>query len=540
MATSPKVKPIKIIVTEDKVRRWTELRKNVLLIGTHGIGKSEIVKYVWEKLLGMVEGTDWKYLSASTLDPWIDFIGIPNVEGNGTLNADILLKVFFLIEQVHKHGMSLEDAKALLKADISGEKKLTFVQPSWIKTVKYIFLDEFSRSHAKVRNGLMEMIQFKSINGSPLPNLVAVWGAINPHNDEDFKYDVDQLDDAQQDRYHLHIYMSDTPSASWFSQHFKDPNLGGALVNWWSAQPEKARKHMSPRRLEYAVQHIIDDGDPREVIPDAICEGANAKELEDIVKNSSPILQNMKDIYREKDTHKAVEFLADERNWFYAKAEIMRTKAMMNFFVPCLPEEKIASLMASDKTVFDLLVKFAKDSKADEVLQEKVRDVFDDVLETTADTSLKTRITTEFADLMDVPDVLAENPNKAVFQYKTDSQQVFANALKKVVAGPPETPSGKMRTFSELRNCLPSSFTPVGGVKLAFRVLEAHIFGQMTASEQSEVLVKPQHWGDVMGFINKLVKDLVDAGCKVNDVRTEYPGIWKLCLLGKKTFYYAI
>ena len=44
-------------------------------------------------------------------------------------------------------------------------------------------MDEFSRAHKKVRNAVMELIQFKSINGRKFKNLKIVWAAINPDDD---------------------------------------------------------------------------------------------------------------------------------------------------------------------------------------------------------------------------------------------------------------------------------------------------------------------------------------------------------------------
>ena len=40
-----------------------------------------------------------------------------------------------------------------------------------------IFMDEYNRTNPKVRNALMELIQFKSINGRKFPNLKVVWAA---------------------------------------------------------------------------------------------------------------------------------------------------------------------------------------------------------------------------------------------------------------------------------------------------------------------------------------------------------------------------
>ena len=42
--------------------------------GRHGVGKTAIIKDVFERA-----GLRWKYFSCSTLDPWVDFVGVPKV-----------------------------------------------------------------------------------------------------------------------------------------------------------------------------------------------------------------------------------------------------------------------------------------------------------------------------------------------------------------------------------------------------------------------------------------------------------------------------
>ena len=52
---------------------------NVLLTGRHGVGKTALVNDVFNKLKW-----NWRYFSASTIDPWVDLVGIPQ-EVNGKL-----------------------------------------------------------------------------------------------------------------------------------------------------------------------------------------------------------------------------------------------------------------------------------------------------------------------------------------------------------------------------------------------------------------------------------------------------------------------
>ena len=70
-------KPASTKVTPQMMRLWMENKLNVLLIGRHGVGKSQMTQAFWYNEMGLTEGETCKYLSASTLDPWVDLVGIP-------------------------------------------------------------------------------------------------------------------------------------------------------------------------------------------------------------------------------------------------------------------------------------------------------------------------------------------------------------------------------------------------------------------------------------------------------------------------------
>ena len=73
-------------------------------------------------------------------------------------------------------GLTLSEF--LKKTDDNGNSYLDLVRPQEFQDdeVEAIFMDEFSR-HKKVRNAVMELIQFKSINGRKFKNLKIVWAA---------------------------------------------------------------------------------------------------------------------------------------------------------------------------------------------------------------------------------------------------------------------------------------------------------------------------------------------------------------------------
>ena len=230
---------------------------NVLLSGKHGVGKTALVKQCFEDA-----GLNWQYFSASTMDPWVDLIGVPK--------------------------------------EIDG--KLALIRPASIdyENVEAIFLDEYNRSHKKIRNAVMELIQFGSINGHRLPNLKIVWAAINPDNDEDFDYDVDKLDGAQIDRFHVHINVPYEPCMRFFRDRYG--SQGVSVVKWWKNLNKETRLLCSPRRLEYALNVVMAKGDARYVLDSklGIPEFTSAVELGDPVETLDAMMGLSDDEIRKK------------------------------------------------------------------------------------------------------------------------------------------------------------------------------------------------------------------------------------------------
>jgi MoxR-like ATPase len=123
----------------NKLHFYFKNQKNVLLSGPHGVGKTSIVKEVFESN-GLIMGQDCLIFSAATMDPWTDLIGIP-------------------------YPVKSND-----------ETEVKYLKPSHIdeSRIQAIFFDEYNRSHKKIRNAVMELIQFKSINGRKFENLKVV------------------------------------------------------------------------------------------------------------------------------------------------------------------------------------------------------------------------------------------------------------------------------------------------------------------------------------------------------------------------------
>jgi len=212
---------------------WIKHNYNVLFHGRPGVGKTSMVFEAFEKQ-GWEKNVDYLYFSAATIDPWVDLIGVPSK----TINDD-------------------------------GDEVLKLIRPDTIKnnTIKALFVDELNRSHKKVRNALMELIQFKSMNGLRFPNLEIIWAAVNPDDDDEMKFDVEKLDLAQEDRFQIHVQIPYKPNENYFATKFNDADMAEAVCKWWNEQPEKVKQQLTPRRLEYAIDVFMKTNDLRFVVP---------------------------------------------------------------------------------------------------------------------------------------------------------------------------------------------------------------------------------------------------------------------------------
>lgn len=207
---------------------------NLLLIGLHGTGKTETVKALAE-----AKGIKMKYFSCATLDPYTDLVGIPTPR-----DFCPSCKLFF---------------KDVAKCDECGTRtveSLKMVRPRDVDDAELIFFDELNRSETKVQNAVLEIIQFRSINGDPLPNLKACWAATNPQESEQ-NYEVERLDPALLDRFDLYIEIAPKPSVVYMSKHMPEP-IARALKTWWDdhmnairlGSKDENKDYISPRRLE--------------------------------------------------------------------------------------------------------------------------------------------------------------------------------------------------------------------------------------------------------------------------------------------------
>jgi hypothetical protein len=205
----------------EKLEIYAKNNLNVLLIGTHGIGKTQCVRETAEKL-----GMRLKAYSASTLDPFADLVGIPAPDKE------------------------------------TGE--LRFYRPKDLEDAEFLFFDEINRAHPRVLNSILEITQLKSVNGYKLPNLKMVWGAMNPPGDQ---YQVEDLDIALIDRFHVYVKMKAEINLE-YMQKVMSTDVAKMLKDWWEdSLSDEQRLVFTPRRIEY-LGLLIDKKIPwRDCIP---------------------------------------------------------------------------------------------------------------------------------------------------------------------------------------------------------------------------------------------------------------------------------
>lgn len=228
------------------LKLYAENGLNVMLSGRHGIGKTALIKEVFNELYG----DRWAYFSSPTMDAYIDFIGAPRAVEN-------------------------DDGVTVLK--LIKPERFAYDE------IEALFFDEFNRAPKKIRDAVMELIQFKSINGKKYNNLKIVWGAINPSDDDDmsYGYDVETIDPAQYDRFEIHIDIPYKLDNNFFIENYGD--IAIPFTEWWLSLDKEIQFNISPRRLEAAIKVYLSNGDLSHVLP----KKSNITELKKRIKECS-------------------------------------------------------------------------------------------------------------------------------------------------------------------------------------------------------------------------------------------------------------
>lgn len=310
----------------NKLQFWIKKRQNVLFIGRHGVGKTACVLQAFKDAC-----LSYLYFSASTLDPWVDLIGVPK------------------------------------EKRVNGKSYLDLVRPKAFAddTVEAIFIDEFGRAPKKVRNAVMELIQFKSINGKRFKHLKVVWAATNPPEEGSLYYDAEPLDPAHEDRFQVHVQVPYLPDPEYFRRKF-GTKLARAAIAWWKDLPKEVKDLVSPRRLDYALHLFNNGGDLRDVLPSA----CNVTKLLQTIE-AGPISDHLERLLRQQDANAARDFLCEPNMADLAIPQIIKSRALREYFLPKLPPERIAASLSDPKLRTEVLAKLGEE----EVYQKICRDI---------------------------------------------------------------------------------------------------------------------------------------------------------------------
>ena len=316
---------------------WIKLGKNVLFEGKHGTGKTMSVLSAFNR-----NNLRYLYFSASTMDPWVDFVGIPKIK--------------------------IEDEKEFIE----------FVLPKALieGNPHAIFLDEYNRAPSRVRNAVMEIIQFKAVNGHKLGNLQIVWAAINPRT-EDEMYDVADLDPAQKDRFQIHCAVPYEPNVTYFKNKF-GIETATAAIEWWNTLPEEIKADISPRRLDEALIYHNQNGDISHILPIKANISALRTRLE--FGSIGSKLNNL----LSADPKVIEQFFTNENNYSSAIKPVIETKKFRDRFLAHLPKDKITNLVTTNPVIEKTFYKLIPQSP---VLEELSR-----TLLTTAPYPVRTKI----------------------------------------------------------------------------------------------------------------------------------------------------
>jgi len=294
--------------SESKLAFWATHGLNVLFEGPHGVGKTALAEKTFNEIFGE-RGRDWLYFSAATMDPWVDFVGVPKerVADDGVVFLDLVRPEVFERDQV-----------------------------------KAIIFDEFNRAPKKVRNAVMELMQFGSINGHRFTNLKCVWAAVNPSNDDENDYDVEEIDPAQLDRFHVHFQFGYDVSVQYFYEKYGEK--GTIACEWWKSLTTDLQKSISPRRLDYCMKVESLGGSIKDILP----AGAPCKDLISQLKSGSfiRILEEMKEgsIGRKEMR----ERLTDPSFYTFVENKVKNDDELASKLVPHMSAENVAKFCQSN------------------------------------------------------------------------------------------------------------------------------------------------------------------------------------------------
>lgn len=222
-ATFPNVDELEVEILKTKVARWGtfawETKLTTQFISEPGVGKTSFVKDYFKHHLGL----NVLSLHLPTVDPDRLSVAMPEqTEDGGTVLSPSVMS-------------------QLLEADV-------------------ILLDESRRAKESVRNSMMEMVQNKTIGGTPLKDGVTFIVCNNWSNESGVMSSGRDL--AQESRFKtIELKARDLPWQVALGSTFPDIDLKELfkVYNTLDTRFPGASKYVSPRTLEHIIWNIIND-----------------------------------------------------------------------------------------------------------------------------------------------------------------------------------------------------------------------------------------------------------------------------------------
>jgi len=476
------------MIPKSKLDKWIEADMNVLLCGEAGVGKTYQILESWIR-----HGLNFKVFSAATMDPWVDFIGVP---------------------------------KEVVK---DGKPVLGLIRPEeWANdTVEALFIDEFNRAPKKVRNAVMELIQFKSINGHKFNNLRFVWAAINPDDSEDNDYDVEPLDPAQKDRFQVYYEVPYSLNLDFFTERF-----GGEVTEktsiWWNNLAASVRKLVSPRRVEYALDAYLNKGvDVEDILPKASGPVLLKKALAEISVDAVLVK-----FMSENDKAGASEWLSESNNYSKAINSILINPSRIGFFLETLPDERISALIATNLDVRNFAINMAKNKSCERVV-EVINAILDagenDLLIKELRSGINiNKIKKHSFDKKNISKII-KNDSYKKRDYHSDIS-VYREALKVLGQYNLDSFTGRKQYIAKMHNSLPAKLSGQD-LESGFNALEAYL--------ESVQAVDYKFIPFLIDIGNHLIFNAENDGYNFKKI----VGKWEIVinqLLDKEGFYYRI
>jgi hypothetical protein len=299
----------------------------------------------------------------------------------------------------------------------NGKPILKLIRQEYLEddSVEAIFIDEYNRAPKKMKNAVMELVQFKSVNGRKYPNLKVVWAAVNPEDDQD-TYDVEPLDPAQKDRFHIHLDVEYRPCPTYLESKYGH-NTTITALEWWNKLTDETKNQVSPRRLCYALDHFLDGGDLRDILP----SNSNVSRLSELL-NSKPIDIQLKEMFSIKNDDVSKLFINNENNLMIALDYIKKNSEYMDYFIPLINNEKLSSMM-SDENIFDHVMLHMREQENYKQVCASILQIHSDLQADNKSTKNKTaeNIKSEYMKMgyfnQEIDEIIYKNVNKNVKFY---------------------------------------------------------------------------------------------------------------------------